>query len=1363
MINKDEEREGVKSPVLPAMALGGGLLGLGAAQGLASDDQINRFRTAYNEYNPAAFGDPSQLPPNNTDLTYYERTMSPGAQFKPFGKPIGDLLVKVRSSEKLMGKEPIVDIDKLREGKYTKYLAQLLDRLGLTEPLTSGLNTASYHLATPDQQHGVSGGAHYRMFGNGPIPAYVHQMKAKYPSTKVPEELGVPEGTSYTDWMGRKLEDFLTDATGQRTNPYEFTTDLRSHEDQLKLMEDFHASLSPEEQTFRTQVEDLDAAKYQSQTGNYLPKAKAFADFRDTLKDVGITAGGAGLGGLLGHYLHRLAGGENEGRDLSHMAATGAGMGLGGLAGYFGGTQAGRQKVLDLLAKFKKESGDHMTLGLFFDDPKLAALTRSAVGESGLSVNMAPWSLQGEDAWPSAESYHTGRRRQDSLLPPGMKGTPIKPIENTHKAANVGGVIGGGLALPLALAAGATGHGGAAGKVFGLGRRAGHLTQNALLGRGFTYDGQQPPEPQGRKYTDEEISQMPEFAEYAERMVDPEDLMLDMPDELAQRYQDLTEGKEPETQETDRVFYGEDPQALAAYDEQMAKEQPDWYKYRQWRANNDEEADYYDKLIRQREQKAAAVKVAPSFSRQAKGKPDGPYKPGHTYQGSKTKAAVDWKTILPLLTAAAGGGVGLYMANRGMTGGDYSPELTSEFFSGPSEYSTGYVGRQLRKGTGMGAAIGGAAGAIPLVGSWLGGDDDEDTHKAAEELVDATEMAANAQEAEMSADELADQTEEILEEATKCGGLIVPFALMDDPFEKESGAAGAMGRLGQYADDAARGAKAVSQYGDDAARLAARAGGKIPAPGTMGNYARSAASAAGTTAVPTATGAFMGTGARTAGTAGQSVGRAATSTGRIGRAARRIRDSRVGDAARWVRDSRAGDAARWARKSPMVAQPLLQGGIGTGIGMGMDYARESDIEGETRAQWWARPFRHRLDKTDPNFSHYSNTAILGASGLASGLASGAMMKGLGPSNWAAKAVPVTAAGTAAYRGTGAAMAAGERAAYNMASATNAAKMVEEFGNDPSSQPFIPFLFDENGNQDLEGMGARFTRAMYDREYFQRIAPEALALMDQGIAQGSFAALSPLIAEAGPTLAKMFPDIFFDENGQPIQPENMEDLIGMVSQIGERFEGQDKGQIMMSMLSGMEPEQMATAFAEMQSTPEGQAFLQELAKQPKMKETIQSLMGGDGGGAMMMLDGIMGNFMGDFWKNMTGSQKMFFGLAIGSGILGILGTMSGSGLMGGGGLLAGLLFGGLSLFGNQIGDAIGGPVGEFIGGGQQTPPGTAAAEGGETAAPGFNEGKVTSQDVIEKMRRKNKPTEKMRRKNKAPAAEPFLPGAGIAAG
>ncbi len=359
-----------KRPTTPWLGLG---LGAGAAgayglsQGLASDAQADRVGQAVANYKPEAFhGKP---PPGQTGLTHYQNTLSPAAQLTPFGVPIGKALVGVRSDPDIM----------------------------------QAMGTKDYTLKTPAEQQGVNGMVHYNTFANGPVPAYMHQLKAKLNATPVPAEMGVPAGTQYSDWMGRKLEDFVAGPNGanQRINPFEFTTNFMPHEGQAALMERFHNSLSPAEQAFRLKSEDPGPA-YEKQVGNYLPKAKALVDTRNTLRDVGITGGGAAAGALGGHYLYNALMGddEEESSTTGNTLASLAGAGLGGGAAYLAGTDHGRQLAGSAIQKLKQ-----LILGV----PKAA---NARVG--GLRLNKEAEATPADTANDPAQSRVTIKEDSDT-------------------------------------------------------------------------------------------------------------------------------------------------------------------------------------------------------------------------------------------------------------------------------------------------------------------------------------------------------------------------------------------------------------------------------------------------------------------------------------------------------------------------------------------------------------------------------------------------------------------------------------------------------------------------------------------------------------------------------------------------------------------------------------------------------------------------------------------------------------------------------------------------------------------------------------------------------------------------------------
>ncbi len=298
---------------------GAGLGALGTAYGLASDQQVKDVQDAVKSYNPDAYTKPNVIP-NTTGMTHYHNTLSPGAALSPFGVPVRDLLVKARSSKWLM------------------------DLLG----------TGSYHLPTPAAQNGLSGRAHYTMFSNGPIPAYVHQLKAKGEFDQiVPESLAGRPNVTYRDWMNGKLEKFLEGHLGERLNPFEVTTHLMPQKDQAELMRKFYSSGTPEEQAYRSKVE-LPGDVYKAQSSRYLTPAKAFIAGRNALKTTGITAMGAGAGALGGNWLYNKLRGKKRRSEVKQLLSATAGAGLGGIGAFLAGTEPGRGLVSSGIDKLRQ-------------------------------------------------------------------------------------------------------------------------------------------------------------------------------------------------------------------------------------------------------------------------------------------------------------------------------------------------------------------------------------------------------------------------------------------------------------------------------------------------------------------------------------------------------------------------------------------------------------------------------------------------------------------------------------------------------------------------------------------------------------------------------------------------------------------------------------------------------------------------------------------------------------------------------------------------------------------------------------------------------------------------------------------------
>ncbi len=435
---------------------GAGLGALGTAYGLASDQQAKDVQDAVQAYNPTAFTAPNAIP-DTTGMTHYHNTLAPGAALAPFGVPVRDLLIKARSNKRLM------------------------DLMGIGE----------YHLATPIKQNGLSGRAHYTMFGNGAIPAYVHQLKGRGGAFAnadqiVPENLAGKPGVTYADWMNSKLEKFLEGRLGERLNPFEVTTQLLPQKDQAELMRKFYASGTPEEQAYRSKME-LPGEGYHTQSKRYLGPAKAFITGRNALKTTGITALGAGAGALGGNWLYNKIRGKKRRSELKQFLSSVAGAGLGGTGAFLAGTDAGRGLVNSGLDKIRQNVQQLIPPGEF----KAAAFNSPYVNDwiNRISDSVSPetkadllWTLLAGAGGATAGALYSPRHSPTrGAIMGGLAGlgagaglTTGNKFMDSLSARNLQGTLYG--QAPVIL--GTTGLGGAAGL------RAGRALADALGAKG---------------------------------------------------------------------------------------------------------------------------------------------------------------------------------------------------------------------------------------------------------------------------------------------------------------------------------------------------------------------------------------------------------------------------------------------------------------------------------------------------------------------------------------------------------------------------------------------------------------------------------------------------------------------------------------------------------------------------------------------------------------------------------------------------------------------------------------------------------------------------------------------------------------
>ena len=217
------------------------------------------------------------------------------------------------------------------------------------------------------------------MFAQGPIAAYAHMMHPNKMMNRAEYNVDIGDGKKapYTEVMNKKFQEHWnkfrdpnSGYAGLKGNaswlePHDVSTDMVPYADQVKFLKDFHAGLPPELRKIKEQVENDPTEKkmpdgtvwkgtkpaLEQNLSNYVPITRGALKARNIMKNVGITAAGAGVGGLLGHYLHGALADEENPSTLGYLASTLGGAGLGGAASYFGGTEQGRKTMSDAAAK----------------------------------------------------------------------------------------------------------------------------------------------------------------------------------------------------------------------------------------------------------------------------------------------------------------------------------------------------------------------------------------------------------------------------------------------------------------------------------------------------------------------------------------------------------------------------------------------------------------------------------------------------------------------------------------------------------------------------------------------------------------------------------------------------------------------------------------------------------------------------------------------------------------------------------------------------------------------------------------------------------------------------------------------------
>lgn len=357
-----EEDDKRRAGFLPWAATGLGAATLGAGYGLGSDEAWETALSALDSMKE--HGDAGIAPEGSTILQHYAKTMSPAAGLGFLGYPATRIVPNFRQLGWAMGDTPLAATGPDAPNGIAERIA---NRLGDDNPIANfmrkGLGQPSAHITNDTMNRAAQ--AHYEAFADGPIPGYAHMLRGYEGHRPVSAELagGVPR--THGEYFGPRFDNFIADYTrGQSGNgamllPNEFNLDYMPIEEQGNLLDQWTASLSPEElaELQRIETDQMRSLGY----NNYKPMVEKMDKLRRKLKDIGITAGGAGVGGLAGSSLYRALTDDDEESWLGHAGSTAAGMGLGGAAGYFGGTAGGRAKiksVIDKLMSMTKRSED---------------------------------------------------------------------------------------------------------------------------------------------------------------------------------------------------------------------------------------------------------------------------------------------------------------------------------------------------------------------------------------------------------------------------------------------------------------------------------------------------------------------------------------------------------------------------------------------------------------------------------------------------------------------------------------------------------------------------------------------------------------------------------------------------------------------------------------------------------------------------------------------------------------------------------------------------------------------------------------------------------------------------------------------
>jgi hypothetical protein len=431
-------------PALSLGALGVAGLGYGAAYGLASDKHVANIQQAMAKHN-------TPLQPNETYGMRYADMMSVPAATTPFGVPYSTISQAVR-------KNPA-----------------LLKLMGQNEEWIDKNNVAD-----------ISGDAHYDDFSKGPAAAYLHNsLLHTLKDSKMPDgsSLSAKLTPNFNEYWNTWLKNHPAQPrTWGVVSPYEVDTEQIPHGDQSLFLRSWREQLPKDQRAALDAVDKNDPPKTRIQKGwvsntevpnraadgqlaenkikkklyehvdsAYAPLVDKAIGFRQSLKDVGATALGAGAGALAGEGVYQMTANKNKAKRsaIVRLLAQLTGAGIGGAGTFALGTDTGRKMLSNaVLGSQTKKAGltTQQVLKMINGDV-LASARKVATGAYGMqNIATQQYAPIQERRELSPTEHATLAQNENNWLPPIFQNysTPMTSMVASPAKAGVMGAVGVG-------------------------------------------------------------------------------------------------------------------------------------------------------------------------------------------------------------------------------------------------------------------------------------------------------------------------------------------------------------------------------------------------------------------------------------------------------------------------------------------------------------------------------------------------------------------------------------------------------------------------------------------------------------------------------------------------------------------------------------------------------------------------------------------------------------------------------------------------------------------------------------------------------------------------------------------------------